>query len=167
MSLDVSLKIKTPVKKTGTGIYIRENGKTKELTLGEAMEKFPNAEINEFEYETEYVFEGNITHNLGKMASMAGIYEALWRPHRLKEGYNIPENDHDAEHEFEINSVTTASEILPIIESGFADMEARPEYYKQFNPENGWGNYDIFIRWIEIYINACREYPDAIVEVDR
>lgn len=49
----------------------------------------------------EQAYWANITHNLGKMADEAGIYEALWRPHRLKEGYDIPEDDHRAEWEFE------------------------------------------------------------------
>ena len=40
----------------------------------------------------EIMYNANITHNLGKMAEEAGIYEALWRPYQLKEGYNIPEN---------------------------------------------------------------------------
>jgi hypothetical protein len=30
------------------------------------------------------VYNANITHNLGKMAE-AGLYEALWRPYRLKQ----------------------------------------------------------------------------------
>jgi hypothetical protein len=49
----------------------------------------------------EEMYSANITHNLGDMASEAGIYEALWRPYRLKEGYNIPEDDHNAEYKFE------------------------------------------------------------------
>ena len=35
MSLDVSLYSKTPISKKGTGVFIRENGKTKELTIEE------------------------------------------------------------------------------------------------------------------------------------
>ena len=27
----------------------------------------------------DYVYQANITHNLGKMAEEAGIYKALWR----------------------------------------------------------------------------------------
>ena len=34
--------------------------------------------------EDETVYQANITHNLGKMAREAGIYEALWQSHRLK-----------------------------------------------------------------------------------
>ena len=36
MSLDISIKANIPVVKNGTGIFIRENGKTKELTIEEA-----------------------------------------------------------------------------------------------------------------------------------
>ena len=51
MSLDVSLYSKNPISKKGTGVFIRENGKTKELTIEEVREKYPNAVIEENEYE--------------------------------------------------------------------------------------------------------------------
>lgn len=35
MSLDVSLISNTPITKKGTGVFIRENGKNKELTVEE------------------------------------------------------------------------------------------------------------------------------------
>ena len=62
----------------------------------------------------EDLYSANITHNLGKMADAAGLYEALWRPHRLKEGYNIPEDDHHAEYKFEEENPVRAYEIIPI-----------------------------------------------------
>jgi hypothetical protein len=83
MSLDVSLISKTPITKKGTGVFIRENGKNKELTIEEVRDKFPNAVIEENEFETECVFDANITHNLNKMADAAGIYEACWRPEEI------------------------------------------------------------------------------------
>ena len=67
MSLDISIKANIPVVKNGTGIFIRENGKTKELTIEEA-----NANgfyVNDNQYVSEYAWTGSITHNLGKMAS--------------------------------------------------------------------------------------------------
>lgn len=117
--------------------------------------------------DSEQVYRANITHNLGEMADEAGIYEALWRPHRLKEGYNIPENDHEAEWKFESESITIAKDIIPLLEKGLADLKARPEYYEQFNASNGWGLYKHFVPWIEKYLEACKEYPDAIIEVSR
>lgn len=147
MSLDVSLISKTPINKKGTGVFIRENGKNKELTVEEVREKFPNANVEENVFETERVFDANITHNLNEMAKAAGIYEACWKPEEI--------------------GVTKASDIIPILERGFKDMKARPEYYKQFDSPNGWGLYIHFLRWVRSYLNACKKYPNAIIEVSR
>ena len=119
------------------------------------------------ELETEQVYWANITHNLGTMADKAGIYEALWRPHRLKEGYNIPESDNEAEWKFEEQSQTIAKDIIPFLEKGLADLKARPEYFETFNSENGWGTYEHFVPFVQEYLEACIQNPDAIVEVDR
>jgi hypothetical protein len=115
----------------------------------------------------EEVYSANITHNLGTMADRAGIYEALWRPHRLKPGYDIPEDDHKAEWEYEDNNPVRAYEIIEIIEKGLDDMKARPEYYEKFNSPNGWGTYKNFVPFIEKYLAALKEFPDAQVVCDR
>ena len=117
--------------------------------------------------EEEAVYDANITHNLGEMADKAGIYEALWRRHRLKEGYNSPENDHKAEWKFEEENKTTAKDIIPLLEKGLADLKARPEHFEKFNSPNGWGMYEHFVPFVEKYLEACKEYPDAIIEVSR
>jgi hypothetical protein len=101
------------------------------------------------------------------MADKAGIYEALWRPHRLKLGYNIPKDAHDAEYEFEEANPSEAHEIIPIIEKGLADLKARPEYFETFNSPNGWGMYEDFVPFVEKYLEACKEYPDSVIEVLR
>jgi hypothetical protein len=165
MSLDVYLISSEPITKKGTGVFIRENGSNKELTIEEALEKFPNAEVDENEYETEYLYNANITHNLGEMAKKAGIYEALWRPHRLKEDYDIQGDDTQAEDTFEKNQTTTAWEIIPLLEQGLHELKSRPEYFKKFNSPNGWGMYKHFVPFVEKYLNACKENPNAIVEV--
>ena len=115
----------------------------------------------------EQVYWANITHNLGKMADEAGVYEALWRPHRLKEGYNILESDHQAEWKFEEENKTTAKDIIPLLEKGLADLKSRPEHFEKFNSSNGWGTYEHFVTFVEKYLEACKEYPDAIIEVSR
>ena len=117
--------------------------------------------------ENEDVYCANITHNLNEMANEAGIYEALWRPHRLKEGYNIPESDRQAEWKFEEESTTTAKDIITLLEKGLADLKARPEHFEKFNSPNGWGMYENFVPFVENYLEACKEYPDAIIEVSR
>ena len=119
------------------------------------------------EPQRESLYRSNITHNLNRMADEAGLYEALWRPYHLKEGYNIPENDYQAEYKFEEVNPVRAYEIIPIIEKGLEDMKARPKHYEKFNSSNGWGMYEHFVPFIEEYLKALKEYPEAFVECDR
>jgi hypothetical protein len=120
-----------------------------------------------YEEEDEVVYDANITHNLGEMASEAGIYEALWRPHRLRPDYNIPESDHHAEWEFEDSVTIKAKEIIPLLEKGLLDLKSRPKHFEKFNSPNGWGLYVNFVPFCEKYLNACKEHPEAIVKADR
>jgi hypothetical protein len=117
--------------------------------------------------ETETLFDANITHNLGRMASEAGIYEALWRPHRLKPGYDIPEDNYNEERVFENNNVTLAKEILAILEKGLKDLKEKPEHFKQFDASNGWGTYEHFVPFVAQVLQACKDYPEAKVFVSR
>lgn len=117
--------------------------------------------------EDEEVYSANITHNLGNMADEAGIYEALWRPHRLKEGYNIPEEDNESEYEFEDKCIIKAGDIIEVLEKGLADLKARPEHFEKFNSSNGWGMYHNFVPFVERYLDACKENPECIVKVWR
>jgi hypothetical protein len=114
----------------------------------------------------ENVYYVNITHNLGDMAKEAGIYEALWRPYMLKESY-VPIEDYHEELKYEDSVEVRAYEIIPIIEKGLEDMKARPEHYKTFDSPNGWGTYVHFVPFIEEYLSACKEFPQAIVSVSR
>ena len=134
MSLDITLKIKKHVSE--------DNCKT--------WEEF-----------YEEVYRCNITHNLGKMASEAGIYEALWRPYRLKEDYI--EADFHEELEYESGTVTLAQELIPHLEKGLEDLEMRPEHFEKFDAPNGWGTYINFVPFVSDYLDACKEYPKAIV----
>lgn len=149
MSLDIYLHAHESIENKTSGIFIRENGQTIEISAEEWNLRNPDREPVTFEQEEEndIVYETNITHNLGKMAIDAGIYEALWRPE-------------------EINK-TKAGELIEILKAGLANLKSTPEYFKQFNPSNGWGDYDIFVRFVEDYLNACKKYPNAIIEISR
>ena len=92
MSLDLYIKTSTPVIKRGTGVYVREDGKTKELkTMAEVKERFPDADLSQikvFEHETDEVWHENITHNMNKMAEgeipkKFGIFHKLYEDCRL------------------------------------------------------------------------------------
>lgn len=115
---------------------------------------------------SEELYWANITHNLGKMAGKAGIYEALWRPYRLRKDFKETDN-YDKECEFEKSVVIQAKDIIKVLEKGLKDLKNRPEYFKKFDAENGWGLYEHFVPFVEKYLEACKEYPDSIIETSR
>lgn len=120
------------------------------------------------EEQFDELYWANITHNLGEMADAAGIYDALWRPFRLKKDYDKSlKEDYEAESEFEDKTTVRAKEIIDIVEKGLEDMKARPEYYKRFNSPNGWGMYKHFVPFIEKYLEACKEHPEATIKISR
>jgi hypothetical protein len=95
----------------------------------------------------ETLFDYNITHNLGRMAREAGLYEALWSPEEI--------------------GAAKASDITEILSSGLAELKANPEKYKAFNPSNGWGRYEHLVEFVDQYHRACKKNPDAIIRVSR
>ena len=102
------------------------------------------------EHETEYkecFYSANITHNLGKMATEAGIYMHLWRPDEIE--------------------IKTAQELIDPLRSGLALLKSDEQRFIQFNATNGWGLYEHFVPFVEKYLNACIENPDAEVRVSR
>jgi hypothetical protein len=92
-------------------------------------------------------YKANVTHNLGRMASEAGIYNCLWR---------APENNY-----------TKAEQLINPLKAGIEKMEKNPERFKQFNPENGWGDYEGFLRWLKELLCQCEEYPDCKIDTSR
>ena len=92
-------------------------------------------------------YDANITHNLNKMASAAGIYEALWCPD---------------EH-----GLTTAAQLVPLLRVGLAKLRADPARYRKLNPANKWGSYEGLCRMVEAYLAACEANPTATVSVRR
>lgn len=93
------------------------------------------------------VFWANYTHNCGPMASEAGVYECVWRPDEI--------------------GITKAGQLIEPLMSGIAAMKADPERFKKLDPPNKWGSYDTFLPWLEKYLSACQENPEADVGVSR
>jgi hypothetical protein len=151
MSLNVYLETKTPKIHAACGrIFLRESGQTKEVSREEWDRRHPGVEpvmIHEEEGESSIVYSSNITHNLGKMAYEAGIYQALWRPDEI--------------------GIEQASGLIPLLEVGLTKLKDDPEQFKKFNPENGWGNHGVLVDFVEGYLRACREHPESLVRVSR
>lgn len=147
MSLDVYLKSDKPVPVKGTGIFVRKEGKTYELSYEKACEKYPDYVIIEEEYEVDYYYTDNITHNLNRMAEEVGIYNHLWRPEEI--------------------DIFKAYQLIDPLREGLHKLKMYPDKFKAYNPENGWGTYEQFVKFVSNYLDACYEYPNATIEVSR
>jgi hypothetical protein len=152
MSLDVYLNVDAPLPNAaGSGIFLRENGSTREITRAEWAERFPGTEpvvalAAEDEIDTN-VYSRNVTHNLGKMAEAAGIYNHLWRPEEI--------------------GVSKAVDLIEPLTEGLAKLKLDPKHFAQFNSPNGWGLYEHFVPFVEDYLKACKRFPTATVSVSR
>jgi hypothetical protein len=166
MSLDVYLIAKEPITKKGTGVFVRENGTSRELTFEEILKKWPEATVEETEEQTTQVFHLNITHNLVKMAEAAGLYEAMWRPYKLMQGYHESDN-YEAESLFEENQVIEAKMLIPFLKTGIAKLLAKPSDFTIFEPNNGWGTFIQLVNTAKDYLEACEKYLEAQVITSR
>ena len=110
----------------------------------------------------------NITHNLNKMAEEAGIYNALWRPYKLLPSYPLKFNNaYDDEMAFEDNATVTTSLIIDPLELGLTLLKSNPKRFKAFNPDNGWGTYEILCKVTSEYLEKCKQNPNSIISVWR
>lgn len=146
MSLNVYLIIdKGPAGKERSGIFVRWNGQTVEITRAEWDEKFPGREpvTAKADHEDGEIYSANITHNLGKMASEAEIYYYLWRPDEI--------------------GIKYANELIEPLSGGLTLLKSDRNRFERLNPSNGWGDYDGLVRFVSNYLDACKEYPSAKV----
>ena len=148
MSLDVYLTMKEAQPQDGSGIYVREDGAQKEISREEWDERFPGREPVIVEKgESCDIYDANITHNLNRMATEAGIYQHLWRPDEI--------------------GIKKAKDLIIPLEDGLVLLKSDPERFEAFNPPNGWGDYDGLVRFVRNYLTACRQHPNAEVSVWR
>jgi hypothetical protein len=98
-------------------------------------------------YKNKSVYDLNITHNLGGMAQLAGIYDCLWRP--------------------EENGIESAAQMIKPLEDGICFMVRNREECEQLEPSNGWGSYETLFRAACSALRACKEYPETRPEAYR
>lgn len=155
MSLDITIISPEPRIVKSTGIFIRDNGSTREATPEECLQKFPDVfnsldEVPVQEYKTNEFWSGNITHNLTEMADdcvvpcdVITLYDLLWRD--IQEPYT--------ENEVWVY-ISKLSECLYVLKND-------PEHFKQFNPSNGWGTYEQLIEFVRSFIHALINMPEG------
>lgn len=146
MSLDLYLISTKPIKrKIGSGIFIRENGQTKELSLDEARKRYPDMIFSNAKEETTHiVFKDNITHNLGNMASACGLYDPMWH----SEGKQ-------------------AKDVINGLRDGLNMLIGDKEEMMKYAPENGWGSYENLVQVARDFLSACEKYPNAKIDCSR
>jgi hypothetical protein len=93
------------------------------------------------------IYSDNITHNLNTMAGAAGLYEYLWRPDEF--------------------NLTKAAQLIEPLTLGLARLKSDPTNFKKYDSPNGWGTYEHFVPFVEKYLAACIEHPDADISVSR
>lgn len=111
---------------------------TKLQAIKEELERLEDA------YDEAKLSSINITHNLNKMAKAAGLYEVLWKPEEI--------------------GITTASQMISLLEKGIKELEVNPNKYKALNPHNGFGRYEDFVDFCRSVLDNCHKYPDAVIE---
>jgi len=100
------------------------------------------------------IYDANITHNLGKMATEVKLsngmtlYQVLWRPDE-QEGLKF------------------AKDISELLDEGWNILLSDPDHFRQFSPENHWGSYEGLCDFVYNYRNACWDNPDAELRVSR
>jgi len=92
----------------------------------------------------EILFDENITSNLTVMAHEADIYKLIWEPEASK-----------------------AKELIKPLTEAINRLKYDSEYYKRFNPKNGWGDYEGFLSFLDKYSKACKLYPDSTIIISK
>lgn len=118
------------------------NGETTDVPC-----RCPHCDNEHTRKESECFYDENITHNLTGMASEAGIYQHLWRPEEIE--------------------ITHARQLIEPLQAAIDMLRKEPDRFKKFNPANGWGNYQGFLHFVTAYLAACKQYPDATIQVSR
>ena len=118
------------------------------------------------------LFSRNITHNLGRMASEAGVYYALWHPadildpgsnDRIRELRRQKRYDEEAVARSSL-PVVHASDLVGPLRQGLSLLTSDPARFQLLNPGNGWGDYGGLLEFVREYLAACERFPESTVE---
>lgn len=135
-------------------VYIKFKSKKKEnyfLSHPYSYSFLSESDMNN--YNMEDYWTGNITHNLGEMASNIPInettlYYVIWRPEEIFEN-------------------PTTSILINYITKGINYMIENRLSLLKFESPNGWGTYEGFLKFLLNYKQACEDNPDCQIEVSR
>ena len=83
-------------------------------------------------------FEENVTYNLGTMMRRAGLHP-------------------------KVLSGLTVKQAQPVFEQAEKLLSDNPAYFQQFNPENGWGNYEGLMKLVRGMLAYMEQCPDNYI----
>ena len=103
--------------------------------------------------EEHEIYEANITHNLGEMASKVSCFIIQVREEKPKEItlYDILWH----------GSGQSAKVITPMLEVGLKELIENEVELCEYIPENGWGSYAGLIKFTTLLLEACKEFPET------
>ena len=119
---------------------VRLPGKGGEVSY-DVYVRYPSAPGHE-DFDWATAWEGNMTSNVSPM----------WRA----AGANLAEMDG-----------RRAGDCVTALRTAIADIDARPEFYKPMEPDNGWGSVDGCTRFLGEILRACEAHPGAVLSVSR
>jgi hypothetical protein len=59
----------------------------------------------------------------------------------------------------------SVKDIIPILREGIKQMQDNPEVYKAMNPENGWGNYEGALAYLQTILDNAVKHPATFLDV--
>src|SRR5262249_21671294 len=137
VSRDVSRTLRGAARAPGDPVFVRDRGQVRERDRTDLPTRSA----------TGVVVSANRTHNRGRMADAAGLSRALWRPGEANR--------------------KTAQQLIEPLRQGLTRLRAAPDSFKLFDDAGGRVLYEDFLRWVEAYLMACVQYPEALVSVRR
>jgi len=166
MSLDLYIKSRRLVRHRGTGVFVRDNGQTRELkTLAEVREHFPDADL------TDVIpiagTDGAVTlprdFERGKpdfQPKPLSAYNLLWHPETnpLLKNETLHRKDDDGE-EWDVEVTRIDAELVRQVMAVQHYTANHREELEQYNPDNGWGTYDQLLRATQDLLIALLDIP--------
>jgi len=53
----------------------------------------------------------------------------------------------------------------PILKKAIKNMMVNKQEYTKMNPPNGWGNYEGALEYLKKILQACKNHPNAVIDI--
>jgi hypothetical protein len=115
--------------------------------MGLDISLYVMVEVGQKDPERVIFFRKSVTHNLVPMAKACGCYTYVWRPEEV--------------------GIHFAYQMLHMLRSAIKYASSNPKILSEHNPYNDWGNYDVFLMFLQDYLKGCERYPATRIHISR